>query len=109
VNASALAQTRAAKSVLDAGWSTFRTMLQYECDRAGVWFKEIDEAYSTQDCHVCGSRNGPKGPAGLSVRRWQCSHCQAEHERDVNAACNIHRRGVVWLEESTAGACRPSA
>ena len=50
VNASTLAQTRAAKSsVLDAGWSTFRTMLQYKCDSAGVWFKEVDEAYSTQD------------------------------------------------------------
>ena len=49
VNASTLAQTRAAKSVLDAGWSTFLTMLQYKCDSGGVWFKEVDEAYSTQD------------------------------------------------------------
>ncbi|WP_341319439.1 transposase [Paraburkholderia sp. IMGN_8] len=47
VNASALAKTRMAKSVLDGGWSSFRTMLQYKCDYAGVWFDEVDEAYST--------------------------------------------------------------
>jgi IS605 OrfB family transposase len=50
VNASALAKTRQAKSVLDAGWSAFRTMLLYKCADAGVWFDEVDEAFSTQDC-----------------------------------------------------------
>jgi putative transposase len=53
VNASALAKTRLAKSVFDAGWSTFRTMLQYKCADAGVWFDEVDEAFSTQTCSVC--------------------------------------------------------
>ena len=109
VNASALAQTRAAKSVLDAGWSAFRAMLQYKCDSAGVWFKEVDEAYSTQDCHICSSRSGPKGLAGLSVRRWQCSRCFAEHDRDINAARNIRKRGLAWLEKSSAAACHSSA
>lgn len=68
VNASGLAKTRMAKSVLDAGWSTFRTMLQYKCDRAGVWFEEVNEAYSTQDCSVCEARSGPKGLKELGIR-----------------------------------------
>jgi IS605 OrfB family transposase len=43
VNASGLAKTSMAKSVLDSGWSTFKTTLRYNCDDAGVWFKEVNE------------------------------------------------------------------
>jgi putative transposase len=105
VNASALAKTPAAKSVLDAGWSAFRTMLAYKSDDAGRWFCEIDEAYSTQDCSACGSRSGPKGREQLDVRRWRCATCGTEHHRDVNAAVNIRNRGLVWLE----GVCSAAA
>jgi IS605 OrfB family transposase len=99
VNASALAKTRQAKSVLDAGWSAFRTMLLYKCDDAGVWFDEVDEAFSTQTCSVCNSRAGPKGREGLGMRGWQCSVCGAIHDRDVNAAHNILAAGHRRLAE----------
>jgi putative transposase len=99
VNASALAKTRQAKSVLDAGWSAFRTMLLYKCDDAGVWFDEVDEAFSTQTCSVCNSRTGPKGREGLGIRGWQCSVCDAIHDRDVNAAHNILTAGHRRLAE----------
>ena len=93
VNAASLAKTSMAKSVLDAGWSAFRTMLSYKCDDAGVWFEEIKEAYSTQTCSCCGSITGPKGVAGLGIRGWRCSVCGTEHDRDVNAAKNILAAG----------------
>jgi IS605 OrfB family transposase len=99
VNASALAKTRQAKSVLDAGWSAFRTMLRYKCDDAGVWFAEVDEAFSTQTCSVCNSRAGPKGREGLGIRGWMCSVCGAIHDRDVNAAQNILAAGHRRLAE----------
>jgi putative transposase len=99
VNASALAETRLAKSVLDAGWSAFRTMLQYKCDDAGVWFAEVDEAFSTQTCSVCNSRAGPKGRKDLGIRGWQCTVCGAIHDRDVNAAHNILAAGHRRLAE----------
>jgi putative transposase len=103
VNASALVKTRQAKSVLDAGWSAFRTMLSYKCADAGVWFEEVDEAFSTQTCTVCDSRAGPKGRKDLGIRGWQCPVCGAIHDRDVNAAHNILAAGHRRLAEGILG------
>lgn len=99
VNASGLAKTKMAKSVLDAGWSSFRTMLHYKSDSAGVLFDEVNEAYSTQTCSTCGSlpESRPKGIACLGIREWTCSDCGTHHDRDVNAAKNILRRGHATL------------
>ncbi len=98
VNAKGLAQTKLAKSVLDAGWTTFRTMLKYKCDHAGVWFFEVNEAYTTQTCSCCGSRDSsPKGRAGLGIREWTCQGCGTTHDRDVNAAKNILAAGHCRL------------
>ena len=105
MNAAGLAKTNMAKSVLDAGWSSFRSMLQYKGDSAGSWVREVNEAYSTQECSCCHARTGPKGLLGLGVRRWTCSVCQSEHDRDTNAAKNILARGLFEMEKefSTAG------
>jgi putative transposase len=99
VNACALAKTRMAKSVLDAGWSTFRTMLLYKCADAGAWFAEVDEAFSTQICSRRNSRAGPRGRKDLGIRGWQCTVCEAIHDRNVNAAHNILAAGHRRLAE----------
>jgi IS605 OrfB family transposase len=98
VNSSGLAKAGQGKSVLDAGWSSYRTMLKYKCHKAGVWFREINESYTTQECHVCHVRTGPKGQADLGVRDWVCLDCGVAHGRDHNAAINIRERGLKWLE-----------
>ena len=98
VNAKGLAQTKLAKSVLDASWTMFRTMLKYKSQQAGVWFEEINEAYTTQTCSCCGSRyNSPKGRTGLGIREWTCQGCGTAHDRDVNAAKNILAAGHCRL------------
>ena len=98
VNAKGLAQTKLAKSVLDAGWTAFRTMLKYKSQQAGVWFEEVNEAYTTQTCSCCGSRqDSPKGRAGLGIREWTCQQCGTLHDRDVNAAKNILAAGHCRL------------
>jgi putative transposase len=99
VNASGLAKTNMAKSVLDAGWTSFRTMLSYKSIATGVLFEEVNEAYSTQTCSCCGTLpdSRPRGIAGLGIREWTCSECGAHHDRDVNAARNILQRGHALL------------
>ena len=106
VNAAGLAKTKMAKSVLDAGWSTFRTMLKYKCDNAAVWFDEVNESYSTQECSACHARAGPKGLVDLAVREWACNACGAEHDRDTNAAKNILARGLILMQISIAAEAR---
>ena len=102
VSSSKLVKTKMAKSTLDAGWSSLKTMLEYKCRQAGVIFEEVNEAYSTQTCSGCGeiSPNSPKGMSGLGIRGWSC-HCGAVHDRDINAAKNIlaagHRRLAVGI------------
>ena len=89
VSSQAMVKTKLAKSALDASWGTLRTMLDYKCAHAGIVFDEVNEAYTTQTCSCCGSRqNSPKGRAGLGIREWTCG-CGVTHDRDINAARNI--------------------
>ncbi len=99
VNASGLATTSMAKSVYDAGWSSFRTQLAYKAVRHGAWFEEVNESLTTQICSNCGAlpESRPRGIADLGIREWNCSDCGAVHSRDLNAAKNILRRGRATL------------
>ncbi|MGC2029483.1 MAG: RNA-guided endonuclease TnpB family protein, partial [Steroidobacteraceae bacterium] len=89
VNAAGLAKTRLAKSVLDAGWSSFRSMLRYKATAHGAWYEEVDESFSTRDCSFCKSKTGPKSVADLGIRSWICSECGVLHDRNINLARNI--------------------
>lgn len=98
VSSSGLAKTKRAKSVLDSGWSTLKTLLSYKCEHAGGVFLEVNEAYTTVTCSACNSRTGPSGLEGLRIREWACGVCGAHHEdRDVNAARNILALGHQGL------------
>jgi putative transposase len=82
-----LGRTRLAKSVHDAGWSAFVSMLEYKARRYGRYFGKIGRwAPSTGPCSACGVNSGPKP---LNVRHWTCAACGAVHDRDGNAAKNI--------------------
>ncbi|MBO0613724.1 RNA-guided endonuclease InsQ/TnpB family protein [Thiothrix fructosivorans] len=99
VSSSALAKTKLAKSVLDAGWFMLKTQLKYKALARSVVFLEVNEAYSTQACSHCGSisDSSPKGRAGLGIREWRCPDCRTLHDRDVNAARNHLAAGYSRL------------
>ena len=102
VSPSKMAQTRMAKSVLDAGWSRFRDMLAWKLRlRSGGMLLEVSEHLTTQTCSECGSSpsSRPRGIAGLGIREWTCDDCGTVHDRDVNAAKNILRCGLTALAE----------
>jgi putative transposase len=82
-----LARTRLAKSIHDAGWTTFVRLLKAKAAQHGRQVVKIGRwAPTSQTCSVCGHRDGPKP---LSVRAWACPACGTVHDRDVNAARNI--------------------
>jgi len=81
-----LARTRLAKSVHDAGWSAFVSMLEYKAARWGRTFVRIDRWFpSSKLCSVCGTI---AETMPLNVREWTCP-CGTVHDRDINAATNI--------------------
>ncbi|MGW3106906.1 RNA-guided endonuclease InsQ/TnpB family protein [Streptomyces sp. NPDC001100] len=100
-----LARTRLAKSVHDAGWSTFVGMLEYKAARYGRVFTRVDRFFpSSRLCSACGFKDGPKP---LDVREWTCQGCGTVHDRDVNAARNIRTEGskVAAGQAETVNAC----
>lgn len=79
------------RAISDAGWSSFRTLLTAKCDKYGRYLTVIDRWLPTsQKCSACGQSGGKKE---LHVREWQCLHCGAIHDRDINAANNIKVAG----------------
>ncbi|MDA0637370.1 transposase [Nonomuraea sp. MCN248] len=101
-----LARTRLAKSVHDAGWSSFVAMLEYKARLYGRTFVKVSRWFpSSKLCSVCGA---VRQDMPLSVREWTCS-CGAAHDRDINAALNILAAGRAERQNACGGPVRPGA
>ncbi|MEV7805906.1 RNA-guided endonuclease TnpB family protein [Microbispora sp. NPDC088329] len=99
-----LARTRLAKSVHDAGWSQFVTMLEYKARLYGRVFHRIDRWFaSSKLCSECGAL---AESMPLNVREWTCP-CGAVHDRDVNAAKNILAAGRAERPNACGARVRP--
>ncbi len=88
-----------AKSISDAGWGRFCTVLVSKAACAGKRVIHVSPAYTSQQCS--SSDCGQIVPKGLSVRWHRCHHCGTVLDRDVNAALNILRKGQKLLAGAT--------
>ena len=88
-----------AKSVSDASFAKFVSMLEYKASWYGRTLVKIDRFYpSTQICNGCGFRNTSlRGLKNLSKRVWICPECGEVHDRDLNASRNILKEGLKVL------------
>ncbi len=84
---------RCGRKVHSLGFSEFVKILEYEALKLGTQIVFVDRWYpSSQLCHVCGYKNPEvKDP---KIREWDCPSCGEHHDRDKNAAINIHMAGT---------------
>lgn len=76
-----------AQRIADMGFFEFKRQLAYKVAMRGGTLVIADRWFaSSKTCSSCGHK---LAELPLSVRQWQCPACQAEHDRDINAACNL--------------------
>jgi len=78
-----------AKSISDAGWSAFLSLLAFKAVCAGKRVVAVPPADTSRTCSGCGVIV----QKGLSVRWHTCPDCGTSLHRDHNAAKNIERAG----------------
>ncbi|MDJ0583086.1 RNA-guided endonuclease TnpB family protein [Crocosphaera sp.] len=85
-----------AKSISEAGWGMFCTMLKYKAEWEGKAYIEVDRFFpSSKTCNVCLNQ---VDSLPLDIRFWDCPKCLTKNiDRDINAAKNIKDEGLRLL------------
>ncbi|MEH1894524.1 MAG: transposase [Nostoc sp.] len=83
-----------AKSINDAGWGQFVTILSNKAENAGLKVISVNPSGTSQECSSCGHK--VKKP--LSQRMHNCPNCSISLCRDLNASLNIKARGTHALK-----------
>src|SRR5699024_6076989 len=62
-----------AKSIANASWYMFRTMLEYKCKWYDKKLIVVDPKNTSRICSNCHFNSGEKP---LNIREWTCPNCQ---------------------------------
>jgi putative transposase len=79
-----------ARSITDASWSRFVSMLDYKVEKTGGHLIRVDPRNTSQKCSGCHELV----PKVLAVRTHACPSCGLVLDRDYNASLNILRAGM---------------
>ena len=83
------------RTISDLSFRYFVQALEYQCTKTGSTVVKIPRFFpSSKTCSDCGCINDT---LTLKDRTWVCHECDTVHDRDRNAAHNIHRVGASTL------------
>jgi putative transposase len=91
-----------AKSISDASWGTFVSVLENKAAKAGRRVWRVPPRFTSQDCSVCGARM----KLTLAMRVFNCTECGYSDSRDSNAARNIKARASAFGDGSGCASVR---
>ena len=100
LNIKGLARTSLSKSILDAAWGTFLTILEAVAVKCGKHLVRVSAYHSSVECSECGA----EVPKKLSVRIHSCE-CGLSIDRDENSGRVLLNRGLQAVG-LMASACR---
>lgn len=81
------------QAVSDVGWGRFVEFLVYKAEWNGKNVLQVGRFEpSSKTCSNCGSINNN---LTLKDREWTCPSCSTLHDRDINAAINIKKFGLI--------------
>ncbi|MGI5226771.1 RNA-guided endonuclease InsQ/TnpB family protein [Actinoallomurus sp. CA-142502] len=87
------------RSILDAGWGVFLTILSHQAESAGRELIAVNPAYTSRTCAECG-HCAKENRVTQAV--FRCTACGHEAHADVNAAINILRAGLALRDAAQA-------
>ena len=96
------------RSILDQGWFTFKTLLEYKQQWRGGELITVDAKYTSQKCSECGHAEKANR---TTQARFVCLRCGMQKNADLNASLNLLAAGhavlacgdtghPVWAQES---------
>ncbi len=80
------------RSICDAGWGQFVTILRAKAEDAGRVVIAVDPRHTSQTCSECGHVAAANR---VSQAEFRCRACGHEQHADINAARNILRAGLA--------------